>query len=104
MPRYRFLCEYRGTDFSGWQRQPKDVSVQQVLEEALSKCLRAPIDILGSGRTDAGVHAAGVVLSMKLLVRRDEWTTDPLGVAIADSINQHLPHDRIRAFGCIKVC
>jgi len=57
--RYFFRVEYDGTRFGGWQRQPNCVSVQQVIEEALTVILRAPCKITGAGRTDAGVHARG---------------------------------------------
>ncbi|MCM1484447.1 MAG: tRNA pseudouridine(38-40) synthase TruA [Muribaculaceae bacterium] len=55
--RYFMHLAYRGTNFHGWQRQPGDISVQQVLEEALGTILRAPVPITGAGRTDAGVSA-----------------------------------------------
>lgn len=55
--RYFIELSYKGTHFIGWQRQPKGRSVQQTLEEALSTILRQPLDIVGSSRTDAGVHA-----------------------------------------------
>ena len=55
--RYFLTLAYLGTDFCGWQRQPKDISVQAVLENALSIVLRQPIEITGCGRTDTGVHA-----------------------------------------------
>ncbi|MBR4915692.1 MAG: tRNA pseudouridine(38-40) synthase TruA [Fibrobacter sp.] len=62
--RYRFRCEYLGSAFYGWQEQncagqTKFVTVQSSLEEALSIVLRAPIRVVGSGRTDTGVHARG---------------------------------------------
>lgn len=55
----RFFLElsYKGTSYHGWQRQPNAVSVQQVLEEALSTLLGVEIQIVGAGRTDTGVHA-----------------------------------------------
>ena len=56
MHRYFFEVSYNGTRFNGWQTQLNGLGVQQVLEEALSKVLRAPITIVGSGRTDTGVH------------------------------------------------
>ena len=57
MFRYFIELSYKGTDFHGWQFQPNGVSVQQVLEETLTQRLGQPIYIVGSGRTDAGVHA-----------------------------------------------
>jgi tRNA pseudouridine38-40 synthase len=55
----RFFIElaYDGTNYHGWQSQHNAVSVQEVLNKALSTILREPIETLGCGRTDAGVHA-----------------------------------------------
>ncbi|GAB3013744.1 tRNA pseudouridine(38-40) synthase TruA [Spirosoma pulveris] len=55
--RYFLHLAYKGTNYHGWQRQPNGLSVQEVLETALSTVLRQPTAIVGSGRTDAGVHA-----------------------------------------------
>ena len=63
---FRFTCEYDGTDFSGFQRQKNGPSIQAALEEAFSRVLNEPITIVGSGRTDAGVHAEGQVCSFKI--------------------------------------
>jgi tRNA pseudouridine38-40 synthase len=57
--RYFFRVEYDGTRFCGWQNQPNGISVQQLIEEALTVALREPCPIVGAGRTDAGVHARG---------------------------------------------
>ncbi len=55
--RYFLELSFDGTDYHGWQRQPNALSVQQLLEEALSMLLSAPISVVAAGRTDAGVHA-----------------------------------------------
>ena len=51
------VCSYKGTNYYGWQKQVGFVSVQSTIEEVLSKVYDSPISIIGSGRTDAGVHA-----------------------------------------------
>jgi tRNA pseudouridine38-40 synthase len=57
----RLLVSYDGTDFSGWQRQRHDSTIQGELERCLSLMTREKIDVHGAGRTDAGVHAEGMV-------------------------------------------
>lgn len=65
----RLTLAYDGTDFAGWQRQPKDRSVQATLEDALSKMHGHPVDAVGAGRTDSGVHAAGQVAHFQTDIR-----------------------------------
>ena len=57
MHRYQILIEYIGTNFIGWQTQSKGKSIQKLIQIHLSKLLLQKIDLVGSGRTDAGVHA-----------------------------------------------
>jgi tRNA pseudouridine38-40 synthase len=57
------IVEYDGTDFSGWQIQPAKRTVQDVIQQTLIQYCRQQIKLIGSGRTDAGVHAVGQVCS-----------------------------------------
>jgi len=59
--RYFLELSYNGTPYHGWQRQPNAISVQEVLESALSTLLREEISIVGAGRTDTGVHAKQII-------------------------------------------
>ena len=66
MKRYRCVVEYDGTDFSGWQRQPGQRTVQSVIEEALRAMTGETVFVRAAGRTDAGVHADGQVVTFEL--------------------------------------
>ena len=57
--RWKCTCAYDGTDFDGWQRQPSGGAVQNHIELALTPVFDLPLQLHGSGRTDAGVHARG---------------------------------------------
>jgi tRNA pseudouridine38-40 synthase len=57
MNRYQILIEYVGTNFIGWQIQSKGKSIQKLVQNRLSKILKEKILLIGSGRTDSGVHA-----------------------------------------------
>lgn len=52
---------YNGTDFHGWQIQPNAITVQSVMDKALSTLLKTPVNTMGAGRTDTGVHATQMV-------------------------------------------
>jgi len=72
MVQYRLLLEYDGTEYHGWQLQPDLRTLQGVLEGALATALRHPVRIAAAGRTDAGVHAMGQVVTF-----RSEQVVDP---------------------------
>ena len=61
MPRYKIQIEYLGTQYCGWQKQPNALTVEEEIEETLEQVLGKPVDVIGQGRTDSGVHAEGQV-------------------------------------------
>ncbi|WP_259066964.1 tRNA pseudouridine(38-40) synthase TruA [Mucilaginibacter sp. X4EP1] len=102
--RYFFHIAYHGTHYSGWQRHPKVMTVQEVLETALSSIFKQPVAVNGCGRTDAGVHASQYFFYVDI---EKEWEFDlffrlnkvlPDDIAIFDIIPmQGLPHARFDA-------
>ncbi len=91
--RFKLLIEYDGTNYCGWQRQINGPSVQQTIEEALAKLTGENVSVLGSSRTDAGVHALGLVAHF------DSATRIPPD-KLAFALNTMLPYDiRIRESG-----
>jgi tRNA pseudouridine38-40 synthase len=89
---HKLTIAYRGTDFFGWQRQGEKRTVQECLEAALRKIWGHQIDLQGSGRTDAGVHATGQVAS---------FTAPRLHAAhvVVRAMNANLPRD-VRVTAC----
>ncbi|MEP6991355.1 MAG: tRNA pseudouridine(38-40) synthase TruA [bacterium] len=82
----QLVLHYDGTGFSGWQRQPDRRTVQAVLEDALARLCAGPVAALGSGRTDAGVHARGQAVGVRVPTR---WTA----MRLRRALNAILPHD-----------
>ena len=66
---YQLIIEYDGTNFVGWQIQKNGISVQETVEKALKKYFKKKIKVIGSGRTDAGVHAKNQSANFLLSVR-----------------------------------
>lgn len=86
MKRIMMTVAYDGTNYHGWQIQPNGISIEQVLNEALSKLLGEEIKVSGASRTDTGVHA---LCNMAVF---DTDTRIP-GDKIAPAVNQRLPQD-----------
>lgn len=86
MYRYFIYLSYDGTNYHGWQIQPNGISVQEVLMKALSTFLRKPIEVVGAGRTDAGVHA-------RLMVAHFDFDTELDCATVVDKLNRLLPPD-----------
>ncbi|HEX9382566.1 MAG TPA: tRNA pseudouridine synthase A, partial [Gemmatimonadaceae bacterium] len=82
----QLVLHYDGADFSGWQRQPGERTVQGVLEAAVSRLCGTSIAVVGAGRTDAGVHARGQAAGLRV---PDKWSA----LALRRSMNAILPDD-----------
>lgn len=93
--RYFIKFSYLGTHYHGWQQQPNAISVQEILNKALSKILNNTIDVMGAGRTDTGVHAQEMFAHFDFESEIDSQT-------IVHKLNSYLPKD-IAIFDIIKV-
>lgn len=63
---YKFIIAYDGTRFFGWERQPGRDTIQGKLESVLTRLQGSPVEIIGAGRTDAGVHARAMAANAQL--------------------------------------
>lgn len=93
MKNYMFTVEYDGSRYNGWQRLPDQLekTIQGKIEVLLSKLLEETVEITGSGRTDAGVHALMQVANFK--------TKKDLGKDFIKDFNRYLPEDiRVTSF------
>ena len=94
--RFFIYFSYKGAAYHGWQIQPNGVSVQEVLTRALCTILRTELEVVGAGRTDAGVHA-------KLMVAHFDLEIDlPAGFDLVAKLNCFLPGD-IAVFKIVEV-
>ena len=89
---FKLIIEYDGSLYHGWQRQKDDRSIQGEIEKALQKMTANRVTVIGSGRTDAGVHAEGQVASFKCDTRLEPE-------ALLNGLNSLLAEDTV-----IKVC
>ena len=86
MKRIKLTIAYDGTNYCGWQIQPNGITIEEILNKALSKMTGEEILVIGASRTDSGVHAMGNVAVF------DTETTIPVE-KIAVALNQRLPED-----------
>lgn len=84
--RYFIELSYNGKAYHGWQNQPNAITVQQVLEEALSVLLNTKIEVVGAGRTDSGVHASQMFAHVDVVIELDLST-------LIYKLNSILPND-----------
>jgi len=85
---FRLTLEYDGSPYSGWQEQANARTVMGDLREAIEGCLKTRVELMGAGRTDAGVHAAGQVAHLKFDASRREDAAK-----LAAEINRRTPHN-----------
>lgn len=87
MKNYKMLLAYDGSRFYGWEHQPNtEMTIQGKLESVLSKMCGQDVEVIGSGRTDAGVHAKGAVANVHM-------ETDMSEDEIREYMNKYLPED-----------
>lgn len=84
--KFKLIIEYEGTQYHGWQVQPNGVTIQEVLQDCLSKITGEKRSVIASGRTDAGVHAEGQVVHF-------ETTAKMTCRQFLMAFNSLLPHD-----------
>ncbi len=87
--RYKIEMAYNGSRYHGWQIQPNAITVQEVLNKCLSLMLKTPIETLGCGRTDTGVHASHFVAHFDYIAADGEIFTP----AFLQKLNKFLPPD-----------
>ena len=66
MRNIKLTIEYDGKDFNGWQKQPNRLNIQGEIERAILEVTGKEVNLIASGRTDAGVHALGQVANFKI--------------------------------------
>ena len=86
--RYFIQLSYKGTNYHGWQIQPNAITVQEVLNKALSTILNQEINVVGCGRTDTGVHASDFVAHFNISEARDVEAEK-----LVFRLNRFLPYD-----------
>ena len=86
MARFKLILEYDGAAYHGWQVQPGLTTIQGLLQEALGRLAGAPVAVTGAGRTDAGVHALGQVVSFEATLRLSP-------AVLQRALNAQLPRD-----------
>jgi len=72
MPNYKIIVQYDGTNFFGWQSQPQGNTIQNEITKAIFQITRENINLIGSGRTDSGVHALGQVANFRITSTLEE--------------------------------
>lgn len=86
MKNYKLTIQYDGTNYAGWQIQKNAKTVQQTISDAINQLLKTDVNLIGSGRTDSGVHAIGQVANFRTETELDIYR-------FQYSLNSILPND-----------
>ena len=97
MPRFKLTIEYDGSNFVGWQKQSNGPSVQAAIEDALFTLSSESVEVIGAGRTDAGVHARAMIAHFDLSTDRFD------GETVGKALNYHLASNTISILGATLV-
>ena len=87
MRNIKLTIEYDGKDFNGWQKQPNKLNIQGEIERAIENITGEKVDLIASGRTDAGVHALGQVANFKI---NSNISIDKIPIAINSQIKNSI--------------
>lgn len=108
MQNFKMILQYEGTRYQGWQRQESsENTIQGKLEALLSKMCGQRVEVQGSGRTDAGVHAAGQVANahleteksaQEILLYMNSYLPEDIAVIAVEEVNERF-HSRLNAKG-----
>ena len=92
MFRYKLVIEYDGTNYAGWQKQDGRLTIQETLEDCVFNLTKEKVEVIASGRTDAGVHAINQVIHFDL---SKEYKTE----TIIQGLNFYLGENGLRSLG-----
>lgn len=87
MRNIKLTIEYDGREYQGWQKQPKKLNIQGEIEEAIQKVMGKAVELIGSGRTDAGVHAFGQVANFKI---DSDFPVEKMAIAINSQLKKSI--------------
>ena len=93
MTRYKLTLEYDGTDLIGWQENRQGPSVQSIVKDAIEKFCGARVDVVGAGRTDAGVHAVAMTAHVNIDGAHSAET-------VMRALNFYLTEKPVSVLGC----
>lgn len=87
MRNIKLTIEYDGKEYNGWQKQPNHLNIQGEIEKAIESIIREKVELIGSGRTDSGVHAFGQVANFKM---ESEFPIEKMATAINSKLKKSI--------------